>query len=266
MLAGIVIAAFCRVPLASFLNRHYFLVGRPQPDARALLISSFLNIFIWVIFMVTGKLAADRYRLQQYVDRVEKEKSKTELDFLNAQFNPHFLFNSINSIYGHIDKQNATARNMLLTFSEMLRYQLYECNTETIDIDKEIGYLRNYVIMQKARKEDSLVVELYVGEGVKGFSIAPLMFIAFVENAFKYVGNLEEKENKVVICFERAGDTLRFRCSNTRERIYADGIRDKGIGISNARRRMALLYPGKHALQIADEEDRYEILINIQLS
>jgi LytS/YehU family sensor histidine kinase len=266
MLAGIVITAVCRAPLAAYLNSHYFLVGRPQPDTRELLTGSFLNIFIWVIFMVAGILVADRYRLQQYADRVEKEKSKTELDFLNAQFNPHFLFNSINSIYGHIDKQNATARDMLLTFSEMLRYQLYECNTESIAIDKEIGYLRNYVVMQKARKEESLLVELYVGDGVKGFSIAPLLFIAFIENAFKYVGNYEEKENKVIISFERTGDELQFRCCNTRERVYADGIRDKGIGISNARRRMELLYPGRHRLQIADEADRYEVLINLQLS
>ncbi len=113
-----------------------------------------------------------------------KEKEKAELDFLNAQFNPHFLFNSINSIYGHIDKHNASARNMLLTFSDMLRYQLYDCNSNCIIIDKEINYIKNYVALQQSRKEESLAVNLTIAENVKGFTIAPLLFIAFIEKCF----------------------------------------------------------------------------------
>ena len=266
MLAGILVTACLRVPLAMYLNKHYFLPDKPQPEAGELLSSSFLNIFIWVVCIISGKLITDRFRFQQYVDQVEKARSKAELDFLNAQFNPHFLFNSINSIYGHIDKHNATARSMLLTFSEMLRYQLYECNTDSIAIDKEIGYLRNYVAMQQARKEDNLVVELFVDDQVRGFSITPLLFIAFIENAFKYVGNGEEKESRVVISFQRTGEELLFKCINTRDAAQPNGIRDNGIGISNARRRMALLYPDRHDLRIAAEDDRYEVSLKIRLS
>src|SRR5580658_8588776 len=115
-----------------FMNRNYFLVGRPQPPFYELLLNSLLNIFIWVVFIVFAKLMIDRVRIQKHMNEMKREKENAELDFLNAQFNPHFLFNSINLIYGHIDKHNAMARIMLLNFSDMLRYQLYECGNNTI--------------------------------------------------------------------------------------------------------------------------------------
>ncbi|HSZ87377.1 MAG TPA: histidine kinase, partial [Puia sp.] len=203
MLAGISVTALLRVPLAMFLNLHYFLVDKTQPGFTELLLNSFLNIFIWTVCIVAAKLMLDRVRIQRHVDEMTKEKEKAELDFLNAQFNPHFLFNSINLIYGHIDKQNAIARNMLLTFSDMLRYQLYDCSNNSIAIEKEMNYIKNYVALQKARKEETLAVDLGIDENMKGFMIAPLLFIAFIENAFKYVGNSDEKENCVKISFEK---------------------------------------------------------------
>ena len=107
-------------------------------------------------------------RFEKYIEGIEKEKIQNELDFLKAQFNPHFLFNSINSIYGNINKSNSTAREMLLTFSEMLRYQLYECTTSKISIEKEINYIRNYVTLQQTRKPDNLSIQLHIVEDVKG--------------------------------------------------------------------------------------------------
>jgi two-component system LytT family sensor kinase len=265
MLTGILVTACLRVPLAMYLNAHLFLVNKPQPRGVELLTGSFLNIFIWVVCIIAGKLIVDRFRFQQYLDDMAQEKARAELDFLNAQFNPHFLFNSINSIYGHIDKQNTTARSMLLTFSEMLRYQLYECNTETIGIDKEINYLRNYVAMQQARKEDSLVVQFCIDDNINGSTIAPLLFVAFVENAFKYVSNTEDARNEVTIIFQKTEDTLLFTCFNTKETIDPNTIEHKGIGITNAKRRLALLYPGKHDLKIEDSADAYKVTLKLHL-
>jgi LytS/YehU family sensor histidine kinase len=265
MMLGIIVAALLRVPLATYLNRHYFLVGKPQPGFSPLFINSFLNIFIWVVCIVAVKLIIDRFRFQQYVDEMAKQKEQAELDFLNAQFNPHFLFNSINSIYGHIDKHNSTARNMLLTFSDMLRYQLYDCNSKAIPIEKELNYIKNYVALQKARKEESLVINLNVDENVKGFSIAPLLFIAFIENSFKYVSASEEKVNEVAISVTKEDDTVHFKCYNTKEINFTNPIVHKGIGITNARRRLQLLYPKKHHLDITDDKNYYEVYLKIQL-
>jgi len=265
MLSGIVAGSLLRVPVATYLNHHYFIPDKPQPGFTELFRSSLINIFIWVVCLVAGKLIFDRVRFQKYVDTMEKEKSKTELDFLKAQFNPHFLFNSINSIYGHIDKKNPLARNMLLTFSEMLRYQLYECNTEKINIDKEINYIKNYVTLQQIRMEEDLVVKLEIHENVKGFSIAPLMFIAFIENAFKYVGHEDQKHDCVEISLKKEVDRLLFRVYNTKEPVIRKPILHKGIGITNVKRRLELVYPDKYSLDINNNDKFYEVNLNLSI-
>ena len=117
--------------------------------------NSLINIFIWVVCLVAGKLIFDRVRFQKYVDTMEKEKSKAELDFQKAQFNPHFLL--IQSIlFMDILIKKSMVRNMLLHFLKCLRYQLYECNTEKINIDKEVNYIKNYVTLQQIRMEEDL--------------------------------------------------------------------------------------------------------------
>jgi len=256
---GILITALLRVPLASYLNQHYFLVNQPQPTFEKIFTASFLNIFIWSFALVAGKLMIDRFQFQQYLDHINRQKEQAELDFLNAQFNPHFLFNSINSIYGHIDKQNTTARNMLLTFSDMLRYQLYDCNSKRITMDKEITYIKNYVAMQKARKESDLIVDLCIDPSIGSFTITPLLFIAFIENAFKYVGMNKNNQNKILISFKNEGDELRFECFNTKGNGIVNNIEHKGIGMSNAKRRLELLYPEKHLLRIDDTDNSYKV-------
>ena len=266
LMAGVIVGALLRVPVATYLNQHYFMPGKQQPGFNELFLKSFVNIFIWVICLVTARLIIERVRFQQYVETIKKEKSRTELDFLQAQFNPHFLFNSINSIYGHIDKKNIAARNMLLTFSDMLRYQLYECNTETIHIDKELDYIKNYISLQQSRMEESLVVQFNVQDNVHGFAIAPLLFMAFIENAFKYVSNFDDRENRIVISFDRLNDELVFRTFNTKERRSNVAISHKGIGIANVKRRLELLYPGRYDLFISDMEDQYEVILKLQLS
>jgi hypothetical protein len=266
-LAGILAASLLRVPLATYLSQHYFAPGKPPPGFTELFLNSLINIFIWVICLVTAKLVIDRIRFQKYIDAMEKEKTKNELDFLKAQFNPHFLFNSINSIYGNIDKGNPTARNMLLTFSEMLRYQLYECNTDRISIDKEISYVKNYVALQQTRREDNLVVQLNIDDDLKGFTIAPLMFIAFIENAFKYVSHYEHQLNEVKIYLAKNNDNLVLKVFNTKENYNGHRSMDHtGIGIVNVKRRLELLYPGKHQLIINPQDAFHEVTLNLQLS
>jgi len=265
-IGGIVAGALLRVPLATYLNLHFFIPGKPQPGMLQLFLNSFTNIFIWSVSLVTIKLIVDRMRFQQYIADIEKEKSKTELDFLKAQFNPHFLFNSINAIYGHIDKKNGAARHMLLTFSEMLRYQLYECNTESISIEKELHFIRNYIALQQSRKEESLIVHFHVADDIKGFTIAPLLFVAFIENSFKYVSDDEETENRIEISFTGTANTLVFRTFNTSELRPRTGITHKGIGIANVRRRLELLYPGRHQLVINERDKTHEVILKMELS
>jgi two-component system LytT family sensor kinase len=264
-LVGIGLGSFLRTLLVLFMNKHVFSPAGNAPDPYTIFLNSLINIFVWVVCIVAVWLIIEKIRFRKYIDAIEKEKTKNELDFLKAQFNPHFLFNSINSIYGHIEKANPTARNMLLTFSDMLRYQLYECNGNAVSIDKEINYIRNYVALQQTRKEENLIVNININRCVEGFKIAPLLFIAFIENAFKYVSNYDTKENKVEILLERTGDSLLFKTYNTKEMNNYNPIKHQGIGIANVKRRLELLYPGRYDLNILNSEESYEVTLKIEL-
>jgi len=261
---GIMTAALLRVPLAAYLNANYFFPNEPQPSLTAIFIASLLNIFIWTALLCAGKIAIDRYRLQCHIEEIKKEKSQAELDFLNAQLNPHFLFNSLNSIYGQIDKSNTSAKNMVLTFSEMLRYQLYDCNRNQIDIKREIDYLRNYIALQQVRKGVGVKIDFSVTDEVQNFFVAPLLFIAFVENAFKYVST-DEQENRISVSMQMQGDTLWFNCYNSKEINNVTPFEHKGIGIENTKRRLALHYCDQHQLKITNASSYYEVDLRIQL-
>src|SRR5690606_22905121 len=119
------------------------------------------------------------------IRKMELEKVNAELEYLKAQVNPHFLFNSINTIYFQIDRHNELARNSLSGFSDMLRYQLYECNGTEIGIEKEIRYLKNYVSLQRMRKDENYLIFFEEHGDLTGFNVPPLLLIPFVENAFK---------------------------------------------------------------------------------
>lgn len=262
---AIAVTALLRVPLAMFLNKNYFIPNAPQPDFVNTFSSSVLNISIWVIGIVAAKISIDRFKFQQYLDEVKKQKEMVELDFLNAQFNPHFLFNSINSIYGHIDKQNTKARNMILTFSDMLRYQLYECNENIIPVEKELNYIRNYVSLQRVRKSEGLRIKFDIADDVNAFNISPLLFVAFIENCFKYCGSGDEDGEFVKISFSKENNFLLFVCENSKAIISVAKEEKKGIGLSNARRRLELLYPGKHELKIKEDEKVFRVTLKIQV-
>src|ERR1700759_4300427 len=163
----------------------YVFTNSPKTSFGALYINSVVNIFIWVELIVIGKMIFDRIYDQQQLAILEKEKAKHELDFLKAQINPHALFNSLNSIYGHIDKQNQTARNILLQFSGLLRYQLYDSMVDQISLEKEAEYIKNYIDFQKIRKDENLRVNVDIDAGETRYTIAPLLLVVLIENAFK---------------------------------------------------------------------------------
>lgn len=120
-------SAWLRALVAAQMNLLYFKTS-PIADFTTLYLNSVVNISLWVLLITLGKMLIDRMQTQQKLEFLEKERIKNELDYLKAQINPHALFNSLNTIYGHIDKKNQVARNILLQFSELLRYQLYDCS------------------------------------------------------------------------------------------------------------------------------------------
>ena len=228
----------------------------------------FYNNVIPHFFLVTAgvavKLIIDFLKLQARLSEVAKERAESELNFLKSQINPHFLFNSLNSVYFLIDKNNSEARQALHKFSDMLRYQLYEIKGEKIPIEKELNYLRDYIDLQRLRKADNYSIEMVVDEALTGFKIEPLVLLPFVENSFKHLSHYDDMDNRVVINISRKNDNMNFNVRNT---TAVNGI-DKslsigGIGLANVKRRLELIYPHKHSLQLIREDGWFNV--NLQL-
>jgi two-component system LytT family sensor kinase len=267
--AGLIaFSAFLRALVSVQMSLHVFTNG-PKVAFGALYLNSLVNIFIWVELFIIGTMIADRIYSQQQLALLEKERVKHELDFLKAQINPHALFNSLNSIYGHIDKQNQTARNILLKFSGLLRYQLYDCGEDKISLQKEMEYIKNYISFQQIRKEENLIVDTDINIEESSQSIAPLLLVVLIENAFKFVSNFTDKDNKIDIKIAVTGSQFNFYVSNTtehRQALTALLNPGGGIGIVNLKRRLELLYPNKYEIAFKQEADCYEATLKLELA
>ena len=262
-ISGVLVTALLRVPVSMLVITYVFKIPDPHFNYAAIFMDSFINILFWLVCILAAKMIIEKIRSQVYIEQIEKEKATNELNFLRAQFNPHFLFNSINSIYGHIDKTNKDARNMLLVFSEMLRYQLYECNVERIDLNKELNYISNYIAIQKGRIDERIAISYRTDIDTEQVKIAPLLLITFIENAFKYVGFNEDKTNRVDIFLECRQGMLFFKVFNTKDSYINPTEQSSGLGIVNTKRRLELLYPGKHQLVINNLENDYELTLSL---
>ena len=207
---------------------------------------------------VTQKWAAQ----QEQVKNSQISQLQTELKYLRMQINPHFLFNGLNTVYGSIDMGNSLARNMLVQFSDLLRYNLYEADVDMIALEKEIKHLRNYVALQKARSNDNLEITLDINYGDGTIKIAPLIFMAFVENAFKYASRDGDAINRIFISLHQESGKLDFVCENT----YDEGVTmPGGIGLINAKRRLDLLYKDRYQLDIKNESNIYRVQLTLML-
>jgi two-component system LytT family sensor kinase len=214
------------------------------------------------------KLTKNWLEGQRRQQALEKEKLETELKFLKYQFNPHFLFNSINSIFFLIHKNPDMASDSLAKFSELLRHQLYESNDNLIPIDKEIDYLENFIELEKLRQNDNLKVSFDGDEAcTTNLGIAPFILMTFVENAFKHVSKHKDEPNWIDIKLTITNKELLLCLINSKsEEVNKDVVNYGGIGLKNVQRRLELLYPGKFALDIKDNADIFSVKCRIQLS
>ncbi|MFZ9388686.1 MAG: sensor histidine kinase [Chitinophagaceae bacterium] len=218
-----------------------------------------------VIAGAAGKLVYDYRSLQQRMAETAKEKAEAELKFLKSQINPHFVFNSLNAVYFLIHKENTEARSALHKFSEMLRYQLYEMNGRQVTVEKEVRYLQDYVDLQQLRQDEKYRVQFTCSDSVKGFTIEPLLLIPLVENAFKHISHHPDKTNFVEISLDRQNGSFLFSVKNSREMTQSKSP-DGGIGLQNVKRRLELLYPGRHELTIKDTSAEFSVHLNLNVS
>jgi two-component system LytT family sensor kinase len=202
--------------------------------------------------------------LKAYVEgRVQLEKMtndqlQTELKFLKAQYHPHFLFNALNTIYFQMDDDVAEAKKSVEKFSELLRYQLYD-QQQTVPVSQEIHYLKNFIQLQQTRTSEKLQLGVSFDEKLNGQQVYPLLFLPLVENAFKYVGGDYHLQVEVRVEGRRIG--LKVENSVPAEIPVKE---ENGIGLENLKRRLELLYPGRHSLMCGINGDKFVASLTIE--
>jgi two-component system LytT family sensor kinase len=229
--------------------------------------SPLTNTIAAITLGMSIKLTKNWIEGQRRQQALEKEKLETELKFLKYQFNPHFLFNSINSIFFLIHKNPDMASDSLAKFSELLRHQLYECNDQQIPLEKEIAYLENFIELEKLRQNENLKVELAMEQGyAPDTGIAPFILMTFVENAFKHVSKDKGHANWIRIALSINGGNLRFSVSNSiADKEAAEVVNYGGIGLKNVQRRLDLIYPDAYQLDIQQDSETFNVILNLQL-
>lgn len=224
---------------------------------------NFSIVLFYLAFAGALHLSKQWYVQRELLRQAQLDRLNTELEYLKAQMNPHFLFNSINTIFFQINKENTEARETLGKFSDMLRYQLYECNADLIPIEKEVDYLKNYVALQQLRKDERYDINFQT-DSLQGFSIPPLLLIPFVENAFKHFSNFPNRVNYIHIALRKHDQMLELVVTNS---VDTPAVHDGGgIGLRNVQRRLELLYPGKHWLSLEKNASVFSVNLKFLLT
>ena len=225
-------------------------MGSPPTQFGHTVLVYLLGVISSLFFAISGRLI-----------NVEKEKMKSELAFLKAQINPHFLFNTLNSIYALALKKDDKTPDAVIQLSELMRYVITNANEQVIDLNKEINYINNFVSLQKTRLGQTVMVDYKVSGNTFGKAITPLILISFIENAFKHGVN-PDQTSVICIYIDIFDEELTLLVSNKKTFSVKS---ETGIGLQNTIERLALLYPERHQLKIEDTTDKYTVNLSIKV-
>jgi LytS/YehU family sensor histidine kinase len=224
-------------------------------------------LWLFLIFM-TGTVYSIQEMLNKNILHQEKmmeEKLKTELQLLKAQINPHFLFNALNNIYSLTYMKSEKAPESVLKLSEMLRYVLDDCSNDSVPLSGEITYISNFIEFYKMKIPGERNIRFEHFADKPEIPIAPMVFIPFVENCFKYSRLEEDKQGHIKISLTESSGNILFEAVNStfKGRPINEG---SGKGISNVRQRLEIIYQGKYELNTFESDDEFKVKLNLDLS
>ncbi len=237
------------------------------------LLDFFVEIFSfsieeWLgIFFITIILNFGFYGLNFFQKNLELQRklADSQLQTLQAQINPHFMFNVLNYINVLIDKDTELASDLLVKYADILRYQLYSSKNETNELSQEVLFLKKFIEIERLRWQDKLDVQCHWTIENPHFRIAPLLLIVLVENAFKHVSRSVLQKGYISLSLTQEGNTLQFEVKNAVMRSEISIKRpNSGIGLSNLKERLRILYPHKHTMSIDEQENMYHTQLILQ--
>lgn len=225
-----------------------------------------LNSLFLVVFIGLLKFLEDWFELEAAKKELENERLTSELRFLKAQINPHFLFNTLNNLYylAFINSPNTT--EVIAKLSQMMRYMIYDSNHLSVSLDKEIEYIENYISLEKLRLNEEVPINFEVKGETAGLRIVPLVLITFLENAFKHGINSTTKDSFVGASIEISGKTCVYTVTNSKISDSGKTVTEKsGIGLQNVKRRLELSYPADYELNVDENEKKYSVTLKLNL-
>lgn len=224
------------------------------------------DIFITVAAASTVKMVRLHYQSRDYEQQLLREKLQSELKFLKAQTNPHFLFNTLNNLYVLAWKKSDKTAEAIMRLSKIMRFMLYDCKAPKIPLTEEAKVIRDYIELEKLRYSDRLTVNYRENIDDPDIAIAPLLLLPFVENSFKHGPTSTTDAASIDIDLQLIAHNLSFTVTNTRGEWHTAEPNVKGgIGMQNVRRQLDLIYPNHHQLTIQAPEHSYMIQLNIFL-
>ncbi|WP_460946985.1 sensor histidine kinase [Spirosoma daeguense] len=211
------------------------------------------------------KLVKAWYLKQEAYLQIDREKLQAELQLLKSQVHPHFLFNTLNNLYGLTLRKSDHSPTVVLKLSELLSYMLYDCNAAEVSLQKEIAFMRNYISLEQMRYAERLDISVNMSGDYGDKQIAPLLLIPFLENAFKHGVSEQLEQAWMHVELLLQDNTLKFKVINSREELEPSDTSVGGIGLQNVKKRLQLLYPNRHDLRITVEAETYMVSLTMEL-
>ncbi|NAY92655.1 hypothetical protein GTQ34_12070 [Muricauda sp. JGD-17] len=256
------------------LSIAHFFIYSGISSFRFLLLNPFIgaNLFSWLFYFgvsVSYGLLKRWQKNEQQRQLLKQEKLQTELNFLKFQINPHFLFNTLNNLFSIAQKHKISELEQGISgLATMMRYMIYESNVEQVRLETEVKYLQDFIEIQQLQfdEDDELIINFKIQGDMTGKFIAPMLFIPFVENAFKHGIDIS-KHSIIQIMLIIEDGNMKFSVRNTVHNTCSSlKIKTKGIGLANVKRRLELLYPERYTLMISEEKDTFESILTIPLT
>lgn len=202
---------------------------------------------------------------QLTINRLEREKSQSQLQFLRSQINPHILFNNLNNIYSLSEQKDPRTSEIILKLSDLMRYVIYESAEDRVLLSRELAHLKGYVELQKIQIEGRGIVKFEIEGDCEGYTIAPMLLVPFVENCFKH--SMGSQINDIIISVNIliSGNRLFFESKNSFSTMEGSDLSPSGIGLRNTQERLDMLYQGKYQLDLSEDNDLYVVKLGLDL-
>ncbi len=243
-----------------------------EVDPREFLVMNQHTIFL-LLFTIAGgstviKIISDWQRHQRDRKDLETQRMQSEIKFLKSQINPHFLFNTLNSLYALTLKKSDKAPEIVIKLSEMMRYMLYESNERRVPLQKEVNYIQNYLALEALRQSGHADIRFNVEGQITDQTIAPLIFIPFLENSFKHGLNHQISDGYVHVTMKVLDNKLLLRILNSKPAQLPQPSEKTsgGIGLANVQRRLNLLYPNQYKLDIEYSDKEHIVELSLALT